>query len=324
MALPKFLNFNFSSGSLFHAVAGWGIRIVWFVIVASFALVQLHILPVFTHEPSTYLVIVVTLLLFLSEILNEWRRDMFGRLHTQSATLESIRQSIHGDAQLLSLEESLDDLRERLDKAAGGGKVVIEHFGLDMTFAWEPVSELIKQFSRNNDIDYRLLMLSRDRDDLSFYEDDVRTWLLTGCTQAEKIKKEIVKLQANSQKLHHTFNFDIRGYATIPSVHGIRVTEPFHVAYISLCRWGGDDFNKLRWGRSQYHKIVDASLSGTQSDLLEVFNGNFQHFWMRNAAMQASAQPDGAPASHAAAPASTAAPAQEPGEKPPQPPTQLH
>ena len=87
----------FTSTNLFHAVVGWGFRCVWIVAVGLFALVQFHVLPVLTHDPFAFLVLVVTLLLFLSEILNEWRREMFGIVQNQSRSLETILQSLRGD-----------------------------------------------------------------------------------------------------------------------------------------------------------------------------------------------------------------------------------
>jgi hypothetical protein len=271
---------KWKSSSIFHAMVGWGVRIVWGVIVALFALVYFHIIPEFIHKPSDYLMIVVTILLFLSEILNEWRREMFARQQKQTAMLESIQQGMRGDSQLLSLEESLDDLKERLKKVDPGQKVVIEHFGLDMTFAWEPVDELIKELSNLTDLEYRLLMLAaRDVNDPSEFDDDIKRWLITGRTHSDKIRKELASLQSACQKLNRKFAFDMRTYATIPFVHGLRVTEPFHAAYIALCRWDHDNLSKFRWGRNEYHRVIDASLSGPQADLLDVFNGNFLHFW---------------------------------------------
>jgi hypothetical protein len=274
----------FHSGQLFHAVAGWGVRAVWVFIVAVFALVQLHILPVLTHDEGVYLVVVVTLLLFLAEILNESRRDIFARLQAQSEILNSIQQSLRSDAQLFTLEESIQDLKERLEKVGAGEKVVIEHFGLDMTFAWDTVSEMFKDLPNATDIEYRLLMLSPESDDLSHFDDDVRTWLLTGRTQAAKIAKELVSLKNSCEKSRRSFTYEMRTYAAFPVVHGLRVTQPFHAAYIAICRWGGEDFNKYRWGSKSYHRVVDVSLSGGQSDLLDIFKGNFTHYWNRKPA----------------------------------------
>lgn len=301
------------TSSTFHAVAGWGVRIVWVVSVGLFALFQLHIIPEFVHDPGTYLVVVVTLLLFMSEILNEWRRDMFARLQMQSGALESIQQNIRGGAQLFSLEASIDDLRERLKKVEVGEKVVIEHFGLDMTFAWDPIDELIRDHSNLTDVEYRLLMLSPDRDNVSQFDDEVKTWLLTGRTQADKIKKELAALQISCQKVHRSFTSDLRTYTTIPLVHGLRVTEPFHAAYIAICRWDSDDFTKFRWGRNTYHRIIDGSLSGTQSDILDVFNGNFLHFWnQKSAAQQDTKTPEAQPRNQQQQPADQQ-PQQAPG-----------
>ena len=170
-------------------------------------------------------------------------------------------------------------MRERLRKVEVGQKVVIEHMGLDMTFAWDPIEEIIKELHNLTDLEYRLLMMAADRSDLSQFDSEVKHWLLTGSNQVEKIRNEMASLQKTCQKEHRTFAYDVRTYCTIPFVHGLRIVEPFHAAYITICRWDGVDFNKFRWGRNEYHRVIDASLSGAQADLLDVFNGNFLHYW---------------------------------------------
>jgi hypothetical protein len=278
---------KFASSKLFHAVAGWGVRVVWIVIVGLFALVQLHILPVVTHDPTAYLVIVVTLLLFLSEILNEWRREMFLHLDTQSQALNAIQQSMRSAERLYTLDESIHDLTQRLKKVEPGQKVVIEHLGLDMTFAWDPISDMIKELTNITQLEYSLLILAAEGVDLTHFEDEVRNWMLSGQNQTPKLQRELTTLQVYCQKSHRSFTYDLRPYAAIPMVHGLRVTEPFHAAYVAICRWGGDDFNKYWWGRSEYHHVVDTTLSDAQSDFIEIFNGYFRHFWNRKPAVQA-------------------------------------
>ena len=241
------------TSNLYHAVVRWGVRCVWAIIVVAFALVQTHVITEITHEASAYVVIVVTLLLFLSEMMNEWRRDMFDHLQTQSHTLDSLLQNIRGGAQLLSLEESFADLKERLAKIDVGAKVDIDHFAADMTFAWDPVYELIRDASNLTDIEYRLLILSPNPTGVAQFDDEVKTWLQTGATQVAKIKKETEALQAACLKAHRTFSFELRTYATFPAVHGLRVTAPFHAAYIAFCRFDRDDPTKFRWGRNAYH-----------------------------------------------------------------------
>lgn len=270
---------KFTSANLFHAMTGWGIRCIWMVSVVLLALMQLHLIPIVTHDPFIYLVLVVTLLLFISEILNEWRREMFEKLYRQSTALDAIQQTIRGDSELLTLEKSIIDLRERLAKIPTGEKVIIEHFGLDMTFAWDPIEQMIKDLPNLTHIEYRLLMMAADRDDLGAFDPEVRNWLASGRVQVEKIRNEMTTLQRNSQKLHRVFEYDLRTYAAVPFVHGLRVVEPFHVAYVTLCRWDGVEHNRFRWGREEYRLVTDATLNGAQSDLLDVFNGNFLHYW---------------------------------------------
>lgn len=285
--------FKFTSTNLFHAMTGWGIRCIWMISVALLALMQLHVIPIVTHDPFVYLVLVVTLLLFISEILNEWRREMFEKLHHQSTALDAIQQTIRGDSELLTLEKSLIDLRERLAKTQAGEKVVIEHFGLDMTFAWDPIEQMIKDLPNLTHIEYRLLMMAADRDDLTSFDHEVRNWLASGRVQVEKIRNELATLQHSCQKLHRVFNYDLRTYAAVPFVHGLRIIEPFNVAYITLCRWDGLEHNRFRWGREEYRLVTDASLNGAQSDLLDVFNGNFLHYWNRFGAAEREAPTDG-------------------------------
>jgi hypothetical protein len=265
--------------------------------------VQLHIVTEFTHSAELYLIIVVTLLLFLSESLIEWQREIFSRLDTGAASahkihtdaelwqrdilsrldrqadyLRAVRESMRTENVLLTLEKSTEDFVQRVKRIEAGQKLVIEHFGLDVTFAWERVARLMTHMPNVTDLEYRLLIMSYEDDEqLACFDGEVKEWISGGRKQRAIILEELkdIKLQWTGR----IFTSEVRTYAAIPLVHGIRVLEPFQAAYISICRWGGNSFNNYRWGGDSYHLITETSLSDAQRDLLEIFDGNFQHFW---------------------------------------------
>src|ERR1051325_84477 len=267
------------TSQLKHSMATWGVRIVWVFIVCISALTHFHILPELIHSADLYLLIVVSMLLFLSEILNEWHREIFLRLETQSQNLGIIQESMRTGSRLFTLEESTQDLFNRLKNVEPGRKVVIEHFGLDMTFAWEKIAGLVEALPNVTELEYRLLILSSESSELTHFDADVKDWMISGRKQRDILSQKLKELKNHCEKQHRSINYEMRTYTATPIVHGIRILEPFHAAYVAMCRWGGDEYNYYRWGGSAYHLVVDTSLSDSRRDILEIFNGNFHHFW---------------------------------------------
>lgn len=277
------------------AIATWAVRVVWTFIVIVVSLIQLHILPELIHNANMYLVIVVSLIFFLSEIMNEWQRDIFVRLDAQAKSLNIIQESMRTEAKLLTLEETTRDLWQRLKSVEPGQRVVINHLGLDMTFAWEKITNLVESLPNVTNLEYRLLILSAESDDLAHFDDDVRGWLTSGRGQAGVLRNKLRELKTHCERENRSLNYEMRTYAAMPVVHGFRVVEPFHAAYVSICRWGGDEFTEYRWGGTSYNLILDISLSDARRDLLEIFDGNFNHYWSTAPQAQGTALP-GTPA----------------------------
>jgi hypothetical protein len=262
-----------------RAVALWGMRIFWTLIVIVFALIELHFIPIVTHDANAYLVVVTTLMLFLSELFNQLQHESISRLDALARDVKAVQEDLRSDARLLTLEESVRELFDRLNIIKPGQEVVIEHLGLDMTFAWEKMSLLFQRLPNLTKIEYRALILLADDSELVHYDTSTQDWMLSGRRQKAFMEQKLEELKNRYAREHKTFNAELRGYTAVPFVHGLRVVEPFHAAYIAVCRWGGEDHNEYHWGGNEYHRVIDVSLSNARRDLLDIYNGNFSHFW---------------------------------------------
>jgi hypothetical protein len=171
------------------------------------------------------------------------------------------------------------DMNDRLKSVGSGDVIVIDHFGLDMTFAWEQMRRSFQRISAVANIQYRAVMITDDESSIPRANAELKRWMASsgdiqpvivdGCEQLKRI------YVANRR----TFDYQIKKYSDVPVLHGIRITSPEQVCYMAFCRWSKEDSAEFEWGGSQYQKIIGPHPDPSKQDFLEIFSAYFMHAW---------------------------------------------
>jgi hypothetical protein len=265
--------------------AQWGIRIAAAAILIATIYGHLHI----EHDPVVVLSIVLVLVLFLSEQMHHAHSEIERQLITQDQRIEQLTKN--AQRRLFGLRECVEDLSERLRAVGPGETVVMEHFGLDLTYAWQYFYALFREHPNLSRVDYRLLIISDDPDRILGANDEVRSWSdNVRRTMRDNISRDVASVRQQLQKQGRRLDFEMRMYEAVPALHGFRVVAPIKVCYLAFCRWGGDDYERYEWGEPQYHRIVGVPQDAVERDLLAIYDGCFQHAW-REPQPQAPAAP---------------------------------
>jgi len=221
--------------------------------------------------------------------IEDTQRGIDAGLRQQSTNLALMRETLQSEGKLWSLEGAIDDLKELVDGADRGDTLRIDHLGLTMTNAWDKLCPAVKEFVQQRPVELRLLIL-RDGAAGAFTPADggiplpetVEKWL-TGEDKLEEIKQSLADIQktAAADAGVGSLAFDVRTYRDVPVVHGIRISGPFDAAYVSFCRWDKSKSPHYWWGAHQYHRVLGDD-SPERKDLLDILEGYFERWWLRN------------------------------------------
>jgi hypothetical protein len=185
-------------------------------------------------------------------------------------------------ADFLILSQCYDDLKTRLHRVNSEEKLVIDHIGLGMTEAWDYFERSIHGESLlPSNIEIRMLVLTEISKSIEEQDapHEVILWRKQGQYMLPTIKSRLENGEDNWKIKRKKVNLEIREYSDIPIIHGFCVREPFKLWYISFCRWKEMTYD---WGGDRYHKIDGNPIDLSQRDLIEIFDGHFQHLWRVN------------------------------------------
>ncbi|MEA3015904.1 MAG: hypothetical protein QOI38_626 [Sphingomonadales bacterium] len=229
------------------------------------------------NDGALHLGLLVTLLFAVFQVMWAQHAEVSTKLDGTRDELRALRSSVRDDTALMKMEVAVLELETALSGVRPGEEIVIEHIGLDMTYAWHGVEGLIRRFRYSTRLDYRVLVLSDRAADAAAYHPDIRKWMSDGRSQIEFISRKKAELEATVNEAGGKLNLDVRDYSDLPVVHGIRVRRPFDVAYVAICRYG--ETGDYDWAGNSYHRLRSAAATPAQADLISLFERSFEHYW---------------------------------------------
>jgi hypothetical protein len=180
---------------------------------------------------------------------------------------------------LRSMEQCLHDLRGRLHAMPHGEKITVRHLGLDMYHAWDRVESLLTDHRLQADVDYQMLMISRDPGKIGAVDEGI----VELCSQVEKMQKKMCRdvavIGAQYERAHRKLSVSCKEYVYPPMVHGFEVRGRETICYMAICRWTDNGQYKFDWAKDEYYCISVPSNDPVESDLYNVFRSFFDRHW---------------------------------------------
>jgi hypothetical protein len=245
------------------------------IILAGVVLMELGFPSWLGGDAAVYLLVVAAILFALFQTMLDQHQDLAVHMSAQSNALGSLNQLMGEGEALLKVEAAILEIEERLRGANTRASVTIEHFGLDMSVAWNSVEALIRRLTFVTELEYRILILSGERGGKNLPR-DVQDWIRLGRTKLDAIVERAAQLEKLFAREGRQLTCSVREYCDLPVIHGIRIVSPVQIAFISFCRWGEEGYE---WGSDDYRRIAATRCSEAQRDILEIFDGNFAHYW---------------------------------------------
>lgn len=257
-----------------HQFVRWSVRIGFIVIVVAMVLAHFHGL----EEKGLQFGLLLALILFLSEQMIDTNDAIAKKIDIQIKTLDNLidNTSYH----LLRFVDCLYDLEEKLKHTHNNEKVLVEIIGINLSHAWQYFENALIENNNLKNIECRLLILTDDENKISNPSNEVKEWCGDVPRMLEKIINGITNINQQINQEGRKISVEIKKYAAIPTIHGLAIKKPFKVTYITFCRWGGISFQNYKWGESKFYKIDGYPDNDLQRDLLEIFDGYFNHLWM--------------------------------------------
>jgi len=185
---------------------------------------------------------------------------------------------------LQSLEDCQEHLASELAQTRGNTNVTIHHLGLDMSYAWHRVRELLHHNNHLRQIHLKILMLTHDVQSLGpNAPQEVRRWCESVPRAIEEIREGLEDIRSEYEQCGRSLTVHIRQYTEVPWVHGIAILEPSHVRYFTFCRWDGPDGRRFAWGENRYRRVVGSPADASLADLAAMFDSAFEHLWSTSA-----------------------------------------
>ena len=181
---------------------------------------------------------------------------------------------------LIQLTDCVNALKKDAERQGPIANLVVDWLGLDMMRSWSYVKDVVLSNPNITKSHLRVLMIApKWSHDPPWVPSDVQDWRENSARMLLKIRdwfeNDLPEIRASGREVR----IEIRLYDRLPIVHGFRVKEPLRVWYMSFCRWTGKGYKAYDWGEKSYRKITVDHLTPTSRDLVEIFNGQFEHLW---------------------------------------------
>jgi hypothetical protein len=244
----------------------------------------------------------MALMLVLSEQLHEAEHELQKQARKNYSSIEDLGVQVNDQAKqlqtlidhtrrkLFGLRECVEDLHDILGTIRRGDCVLFQHFGLDMTQAWQYFEPLVREHPNLTKINYQLLILTENPEEIGQVDQEVRDWCNSVPRMTARIKADLNQAQEIIRANQRALSFEVKQYAAVPALHGfmVKVAPDFEqcsnaapvVCYMALCRWGGVTYRTYNWGEPQYYKVTSNTVDPVLQDLLVVYIGYFNHFWL--------------------------------------------
>jgi len=249
-------------------------RLIGYASVVGLLVLALLIKLEYLHEPPAFLLFIALAMLVLLELV----------VHSQT-TVEQLVVSVNAlqrasVSSLSSLEAAVADLNARLEVSAtipSRHAIRLDHLGLDMTHAWDEIKRVLEAPALL-EVEIRLLMLSRKlEEEGARIPDEVRRWCRDSDDSFNAIRDWAAVVRP--QLAGKTVKLTVKRYAELPTVHGFRVSGPFSMSYVALCRWSARPPEIYEWGQRSYHLIPGGVVDGRTADIAQIFDRGFDHLW---------------------------------------------
>lgn len=179
--------------------------------------------------------------------------------------------------QVFSLHDCVQHLQEIVVKDPQA-EVVIDCLGIDLGQTWQFLKESIRESGSISSVNVQLLMIDSRR--ASRQAIDVATWRSNAASNLREIRKWV---RTELPKITRAVRLEIRCYKHLPVVHGFHLKKPIDIYYISFCRWESPTYDSFGFGRRAYRRVLGGARSRAAEDLVEIFEGQFQHDWINSA-----------------------------------------
>jgi hypothetical protein len=215
------------------------------------------------------------------EQLEESNRLLNERVKASVLTSEKITNAAM--PKLLSLEECLRDLHSHFYEVKRGETITVRHIALDMVDAWRKVESLLSENSIQANIDYRVLMITKNHSMLGPVDEEVKEWCKNvGEITIPRIKRDAPKLLKQFKQSGRRLQITGKEYAYSPFLHGFEIQGPVNICYMSICRWIQKEQYQFDWGEEAYFRIIKPTADPVQNDLHRIFSSSFDRHWYLN------------------------------------------
>lgn len=239
-------------------------RLAWIgvVIVGASLVLSIFNVPI----DMKFLIGIVTVILF----------GLYERMISIQNNLEASSQG--SSARLYSLYLCRAELEEMLDRCPRNTTVVIDHLGLDMSQAWEYIHTLLfEKNSKSLNIEYRLLILTDDRDKMACWPKEVVNWSEYVPKSLDRMKGDMEEAKVLLSQERRTLKFSVKKYNEVPVMHGWSLRQPSKMWHVGHCRWKKRGFD---WGGERYVRIDEHSRDPITLEIANLFDSYFEHLWI--------------------------------------------
>lgn len=246
----------------------WFARIALIIIVVCLILVFYHVLEI---TSPVLIGVFAVLVCGLYELVFETKMSVEELIEGRESKLSP---------RLYALYECKHEFEKLLDGLRPQSRVTVDHFGLDMSQAWEYINDLMSKKSHVVDFNFRILILTDAATQGECWPKEVRDWSAHVPKALETMGNDLQKLRAKISKSGRRLKVEVRKYRSCPVIHGWALREPLRICYVSFCRWDGESYEDYDWGGERYMRISDDNRSAMSEDISVVFDSYFEHCWI--------------------------------------------
>jgi hypothetical protein len=219
----------------------------------------------------------------LDSIINEQARS--------AESLTNLAKSLRGQFKqltqtlgrgVMSLEDCQHNFTKQLWDLSGPEVVEIRHLGLDLFKANEKMTAMLNHHFHVSKAALKVLVI-----DKKIKRPPPSVKIMT--ERVGPAVKAVVSALEDTiapryQEWGQRLDFEIRGYAEIPTLHGfsIRHGERHVASYFSFCRWKRA-VNDIDWNQFGYREFLGDLDDDSLRDMVAVFDGAFTHLWQTGA-----------------------------------------
>jgi hypothetical protein len=249
----------------------WASRWVPRIAVVLFILAWV-VLKIFKGFEADWFVALAGILLFALLELGISTRDA-----VQSLADEVREMQRAAPGALRSLLTCIQDLSAKIADVREHEVVRMDQLALDLANAWDYVVNLLITHPQLKHLEMRVLVITGDVNSLGRsvpYE--VSSWCRRSEDSVRRIEEWFREKAPDLKASGRSISVELKRYAEIPVLHGLRVSAPFEARYLSFCRWNGGQYE---WGEFAYRKTEGRFVDENLRDLARAFDGAFDHLW---------------------------------------------